>query len=269
MNNTYETECEHLKKKYESLLLQKTDKMTLKCLVLTYCYRRFLAESGLNRPPHTVRKQKREEILAYLSDFTELEKGPTEIEELMDRVTEEAAEAAEILNCFQKELKAYSQSATGYLYHVTALENLTAVASSRQCLNMYHTSSDNAVFATSSRLHMLLYAGRALAEDMQTLSSQRICIYKNNPFQYETEDLWYLRHPVRICMLNYDDFIPVVDFIETSPGNFRICFEYEWTAFKEEEQITAAETLEALNKKLLSGYQFYTPDPHGLLKRIG
>lgn len=269
MKRTYETECDRIKQKYEVLLSQKTDRKTLKCLVLTYCYWKFLAENGQNRPLETVRKQKREEILAYLNDFPELEKSPAQIEELMTRVTEKAAKATEILNCFQKELKAYSQSVTGYLYHVTAQENLTAIAASHQRLNMYHTSSENAVFATSSRLHTLLYAGRALAEDMQVSPSQHRCIYNINPFQYETEDLWKLRHPVCICMLNYDDFIPVIDFIEASPGNFRICFEYEWTAFKEEERIAARETLESLDKKLLSGYQFYTSDPAGQLKRIG
>lgn len=269
MNSTYETECECLRKKFESLLLLKTDRRTLKCLVLTYRYRQFLTENGPESRTETIRRQKAEEIRIYLADFPEVIKDCLETETLMVRIEHEAAAASGILGHYQKELKACSQSAAKYLYHVTARKDLAAVAASHRRPNMYHTSDADAVFATSSRAHALLYAGRVLAGDMRVLPAQRMCIYRSNPFQCETRALWKLRHPVWICLLEYDHFIPVVDFVETRSGGFRICFEHEWTAFRKEEPVTAVEHLEALDKKLLPGYRFYIPDPAGHLKRIG
>lgn len=269
MNETYEAECERLKKEYETLLLKEITRKALKCLVLTYRYRQFLTETSLTDQTKTVRSQKAEEIRTYLTGFLELEKDCTEIETLMVRVTNEASAATGILKRYQNELKAYSQDATKYLYHATAQENLTVVTASCQCLNMYHTSDADAVYATSSRAHTRLYAGRVLAGDMQVLPAQRMCIYNSNPFQCETRTFWKLRQPVRICLLEYNNFIPVIDFVETSSGNFRICFEHEWTAFSETEPVTARMSLETIDKKLLPGYRFYIPDPNGKLKRIG
>ena len=149
--------------------MKETDIKMLKYLVLTYRYRQFLAETGSGLTD-SLRKQKADEIRQYLIGYSEPLKDFFFVEEMMKQIQKEAVAANEILNSFQKELKAYGRHITGYLMHVTAQRNLTTVTASCRQLNMYHTSADNAVFATSSRLHTLLYAGRVLGGGMQVMS---------------------------------------------------------------------------------------------------
>ena len=269
MDRSYETVCADLKKKYETLLIKNIEIKILKYLVLIYRYRQFWAETDGNNLTDSLRKQKADQIRQYLDGYSEAVKDSLPLEEIMKQIQKEAAGADEILNDFQKDLKTNSRHLTRYLMHVTAWENLTAVTSSHRKLNMYHTAADSAVFATSSRSHALLYAGRILGGSMQVLPKQRICVYQRNPFTYETENIWKLRRPVHICLLEYQDFVPVIDFIEVSPGNFRICFEHEWTALKKTELVRSTETLKALDKRQLEGYRFYSSEQNGLLKRIG
>lgn len=131
------------------------------------------------------------------------------------------------------ELKRYQWQIAGengrYVYHTSAVKDLSFLKASERKETMYRNEVVDAVFGTTDFEQLILYLGRAAAGGMYVTGNGQICVYPVNPVAGIQGQELILKYPVYLYRADIRYFEPVIDF-RVRDHQAKFCFEHEWIA---------------------------------------
>lgn len=150
----------------------------------------------------------------------------TELSVMEEQIQSEASERLKELKWYKRQI---AEANDQYVYHTSAVQDLSFLRASVKKENMYCNEVVDAVFGTTDFDQLILYLGRAVAGGMHVTENGHICIYPADPVAEVQGQELILKHPVYLYRTDIRYFEPVIDF-RVRDGAAKLCFGYEWIA---------------------------------------
>ena len=190
-----------------------------------FAFLRYKADLLIKPKKKDVLHLQEQRIREYLMDLLNYRKK-TELTVMMERLQLAASERLNELKRYKWQIARENYQ---YVYHTSAIKDLSFLKASKKKENMYCNEVVDAVFGTTDFDQLILYLGRAVAGGMHVIRNGQICVYPVNPVAGVQGQELILKYPVYLYRADIRYFEPVIDFrVRNRQAEF--CFEHEWIA---------------------------------------